>query len=148
MKELQILTDAPFTKVEQVEFSQAVITEILSGTINPLQADLRLKALEEVIKKIRENKDVKDYVMDECSKYGGKSFETFGAKITITGRTTKDYSACGDFIWKDLNGQLEALKNQIKAREAMLDTGINIETGETFKAPMEKRTEFLKVEFL
>lgn len=147
MNALQIFNEAPFSKIQQQTFVEMAVSEILSGSINPLQADLRLKALEEVIKKIRENKDVKDYVLDEAAKYG-KSFEQFGCKVSVMSRTTKDYSLCGDSLYSDMIAQQEALKSQIKAREKMIDCGVNPETGETFSPPTAKSSEFLKVEFL
>lgn len=147
MEALKIFSDAPYSLEQQKTFAVMAVNEILSGTMNPLHVDLRLKALEETIKKIRENKDVKEYVMDEASKYG-KSFTEFGCKVTFSQRTTKDYSNCGDQLYNELSKQMEALKAQIKAREKMLDTGVNIETGEAFNPPLSKSTEFLKVEFL
>ncbi len=147
MNELKLFIDKPLDKATIRQVSKSAIESFLSGNQNPLELELRLRDLEEIIKTIRSNPDVKDYVMDEALKFG-KSFELSGRKITITGRTTKDYSTCGDSVWLDLNKQIETLKLNLKAREKIIDSGVDISTGETFDPPMEKRTEFLKVEFL
>ena len=41
----------------------------------------------------------------------------------------------------------EKLDEIIKARQAVIKSGVNPETGETFYPPQTKRTEFLKIEF-
>jgi hypothetical protein len=146
MNALSIFDGQPVTKSEQDRWVESAKQEILSGYVDPVTADLHLKALEDVIVKIRKDSDVQEYTIAEAERYG-KSFLKNGTKIEVSARTTKDYSGCGDNTYNDMIAQLEALKQQIKAREAMLSTGVNPETGETYAPPQTKTTTFLKYTF-
>lgn len=146
MYALSIFNQQPLSKAEQSNFVNQAVEEILSGDVDPVVADLHLKALEEVIGKIRKNEQVKEYTLTEAQKYG-KTFTKNGVKIEIGNRKTKDYTGCGDRVYSELMEQQEALKAQIKAREKMLDTGVNPETGETYNPPADTVTTFLKYTF-
>jgi hypothetical protein len=121
--------------------------EILSGEIPALEVELVLKSMEEVIKKTRGDKYVKEAVMREADKWSEKTFEYKGINVTKSQRTTFDFSGCGDEVYNDLIRQQETLKAQIKAREAMLKTGVNTDTGETYDPPKTSTTEFLTIKF-
>lgn len=144
MNALQEIKNLPFSKAEQENYASQAIAEILSGNIDPLEADMRLKALEEVIKKIRTDLGVKDYVIEEALKYG-KTFDRHGAKITVTTRTTKDYSE--DHIWEDLNREVKTWEAMRKAREAVIDCGFDPSTGEQIAPPKTSVTTFLTYKF-
>lgn len=146
METLAVLSTMPFTKSEQTRFAEQAIEEILSGHVSPIEADLRLKAVEEVIKKIRKDKKVAEYVIEEAEKFG-KSFNITGVKIEVSQKTTRDFTCCGDAVYNDLLKQVDDLKKQIAAREAMLATGVNPETGETFSPPKTECTRFIKYTF-
>lgn len=146
MYALSIFDQQPVTNAEQKQFIDQAVEEILSGLIDPVQADCNLKALQDVIKAIRENDEVKDYTLTEAAKWG-KSFTKNGVKIEVSSRTTNDYSGCGDELYNDMILQLEALKKQINARAKMLDAGINPETGQMYNPPKTETTTFLKYTF-
>lgn len=146
MNALRELKTLPFTREEQQNYADMAISEILSGDVDPVEADIRLKAMEEVIKKIRTDIRVKNYIVEEAEKYG-KTFMKDGVKITVTSRTTKDYSNCGDDYYNIMQREAEHLKSMIKAREAMIDTGVNPETGETFSPPKTETSTFLTYKF-
>ena len=142
---ITVLNQLPFSKQEQADFVQRVTEDILEGNINPIHVDLRLKALEEIIKKIRSNDKIKSLTIDEASKYE-KEFTLYGVKITLTSRTTKDYSGC-DTVLDDLYAQAEKLKEQIKGREATVSAGVDPVTGEVYKPPKTSTSNFLQYKF-
>jgi hypothetical protein len=136
----------PLTKEQRQTFAEKAIHEILSGQYNPLEVEVWLKSVEETINQIRKDRSVMMAIQNEVDNHHGKTFEAFGAAITKAQRTTKDYSGCGDPVWERLNSDMESIKSQMKAREAMLDTGVNPETGEVFSKPETKVTEYLKIQ--
>lgn len=142
---LSHITVLPSTKAEITNFVELAVNEILSGEYNPLKIEVQLKAMEETIKSIRGNKDVKDQLLEEASKYPDKTFEFAGAKITKSSRSTYDFSACGDSVWNEMSENMAKMKDVIKAREAMLMTGLNPETGETFQKPTQSTSEYLTI---
>jgi hypothetical protein len=146
MNTIQIFKDAPFSKSEQENFVALMVSDILAGSQDALAVDLRLKAMADVIEAIRKDKRVKDAVISEAEKYG-KTFDLHGAKITVSARTTKDFTNCGDDLYNDLIMQQGVLKAQITAREAMIATGVNPETGQIYAPPQTFTTEFLSYKF-
>jgi hypothetical protein len=135
----------PVSKTDQAVFADQVISEILSGAESPLHVDMKLKAMEEVIKKIRKHEQVKAYTIEEAEKYG-KTFMLHGVEITVSRRTTKDYSGCDDIL-DDLYSDLEKLNKQIKAREATIDSGLDPSTGVTFSNVKTSTTTYLTYKF-
>ena len=140
---MTIFRDTPFTKGEQKRFIEKAVEEITLSA-DPLGADLRLKAMEDTIKEIR--KQIQRDAVDQAEDYG-KSLTRDGSKIEVSSRTTKDYTECGDSLYLEMINQLKALETQIKAREKMLDTGVNPETGETYFPPKTSTTTFPKYTF-
>ena len=144
--QVQLFKGLPFSLSEQTDFANNAIQEILDGNVNPLHAELHLRAIQETIKKITEHPGVKSAVMEEAEKYD-KTFDFHGAKITRSSRTTKDYSQCNDQVLSGLYSDLEDLKAKIKAREMMVATGSDPATGEIFNKPITKTTQFLSVKW-
>ena len=107
------ITLMPATREEIETFANLVITETLSGGyIDPIDLDLRLKAIEETIKMIRKNPELKKYTIEEAEKFGQKTFETRGSKITVSQRTTYDYKNCKDEVWNGMKLEEKQLKEQ------------------------------------
>jgi len=144
--QVQLFKGLPFSLSEQTDFANNAIQEILDGNVNPLHAELHLRAIQETIKKITEHPGVKSAVMEEAEKYD-KTFDFHGAKITRSSRTTKDYGQCNDQVLSGLYSDLEDLKAKIKAREMMVATGSDPATGEIFNPPVTKTTQFLSVKW-
>lgn len=147
MTALSVITLMPNTKPQQQEFVRQVVGQILDGNVDPLKVDVYLKSIEDTIAAIRKNDEVKRLVLNESDKYGSKTFEAYGGKITVSQRSNKNYAACGDEVWDGLQQQMEQLKAAIKAREAALDAGVDPATGEALKKPVCTITPFLKIEF-
>jgi hypothetical protein len=145
MNALANINNLPLSKIEQADFVGDVITEILAGNMNPLEADLRFKAMQTVIEAIRKDKRVSSYTIEEAEKFG-KTFMFQGCEITVTQKTTKDFSGV-DTVLDDLYTQQEKLKALIKAREATVANGTDPATGETFSPPKTSTTQFLTYKF-
>ena len=145
---LSTITVLPSTKEQRNQFIIDVVDEICnSGNINALDADIMLKSGIDTLEEIRKNDRVKELVLKEADKYPEKSFEYGNFKVTKSSRTINDFKGCDQHL-DELYRQMEALKLQIKAREQLVLTGINTETGEVFKPVKSTVTEFLKIELV
>ena len=144
---LSTLTILPSTKEQRSLFVFKAVEEILDGNSNPLQIDIMLKAAEDTIGEIRKNSRVKMAVQNEADKYPEKTFEYGNFRITKTSKSTNDFSGCDPHL-DSLYAQMEALKLQIKAREALVKTGVDSATGEVFKPVKSTTTEYLKIELV
>jgi hypothetical protein len=144
---ISTLSILPSTKAQRQSFVEMAVNEILSGDINPLNVELTLKSAIDTLEEIRKNNRVKLAVQAEADKYQEKTFEYGNFKITKSSRTINDFAGCDSHL-DNLYAEMEALKAQIKAREQLVLTGVNSETGEVFKPVKSKVTEFLKIELV
>ena len=95
--------------------------QIMSGEQSPLKTAVHLKALEEVIEKLRTDEQIQDYTLEEAIKEGAKTFTAYGAEIQIKEMNVKyDYSDCNDSLLDSLYYKMDKLKTEIKDRENML----------------------------
>ena len=119
-------------KIKVAEVVANITTSVNNGDINPLDAIIRLKKLEEIVKKAKLN--ISDMVIDEASKYG-KTFTFADAEITNKSSAGRyDYSNIPEVVAKEL--ELKALKDKHKA--ALKVDVIDLETGELISAPIYK----------
>src|SRR5574343_97209 len=107
MNAISTLTIMPQSKSEIAAYISQVKEQILSGYIDGCETAIMLKSLEDTIKTLRGDEDIKRFIMQEAEKYG-KSFEFKGAKFSISGRKTYDFVE--DSEWFVLNTQIEELK--------------------------------------
>ena len=96
-------------EITKTEVINNVIGEVLEGNINPLELEMKLRALEDISKKIRADIRIKNAVYDEALNYNGQQY--LEHEIKITTRNTADYK--DDEEWT-------LLKAKIKAREVFL----------------------------
>ena len=97
--------------------------QIMSGEQDSLKVAVHLKALEELISKLRKDEQIQDYTLEQSLKQGEKTFSIYGAEISIREMGTKyDFSICNDSLLEGLYSQMTILKKQIKDRETMLKT--------------------------
>ena len=134
---LSFITEFNLTKSQIDFFAQKALNEIDTGLYNPLSIHLCLKAMEELIKKIKEG--IADQVMLEAEKYG-KSFEYMGAKVKLTERRTYDYSQ--DETWGQINRSLKQREELLKYLIAPL---ADTETGEIINPVPSKVTSVLMI---
>ena len=150
IKALSTIADAPITYVEIGNLIHYMKQELLSGEYNPLDVELKLKAMEETIKQLRSDEEIRAFVLSEAEKYG-KSFEWRGAKMSIREVGVKyDYASSGDSEWALLDAQIKELSEKKKAREKFLqaipDMGtVNPETGEAIYRPAKTSTTSIAV---
>jgi hypothetical protein len=118
--------------IKVAEVVANITTSVNNGDINPLEAIVRLKKIEEIVKKAKAN--ISDMVIDEASKYG-KTFTFADAEITNKSSAGRyDYSNIPEVVAKEL--ELKALKDKHKA--ALKVSVIDLETGELITAPIYK----------
>jgi len=118
---LSYITQFSLTKTQIDFFARKAQEEIDSGTYNPLAIHLCLKAMEEIVKKIKEG--IASQVMLEAEKYG-KNFEFMGAKFQLSERRSYDFS--NDSAWCDLDNtkkQREEMLKHLSSPLADKDTG-------------------------
>ena len=122
MNAISTLTILPETKQEIESYVLSVKQNILNGYINPLSSAIMLKSLEEIIKLLRSDEDIKQYIDSEFEKHGTKDVEFQGAKISKSSRKSFDFSTCDDEVINDLIMKKNQLDAEIKGREAWLKT--------------------------
>ena len=97
------------SEITKTDVINNVIGEVLEGNINPLELEMKLRALEDISKKIRADIRIKNAVYDEAMNYNGQQY--LEHEIKITTRKTADYK--DDEEWT-------LLKAKVKAREVFL----------------------------
>ncbi len=148
-----ILKTIPTNKRDATRMAAMVITSILDGDVNPLETDIKLRFLEELIKRVRTNVNIKEAILEEAEKYPEKTFIEYGAEITKSNLGVKyDFSQCQDSKHVALLDQIAELTDAKKKREAFLK-GIDGETadpdtGEVIYPPIKTSTSGVKVKLL
>jgi len=118
-------------KVDEVVAN--ITTAVLEGDVNPLEAIISLKKLEEIVKKAKIN--IAEMVIDEAAKYGAKTFTFADAEITKKNSAGRyDFSEIPEVVSLEL--ELKALKDKHKA--VLKVDVIDLETGELLAAPIYK----------
>ncbi len=142
MEAISLLNNLPVSKTAVEDIVKSAVDDILSGRQNPLDIAIKLKAMEDIIKAIRANQDVKDFTLDTAEQAGSKSFDFNGAKITIAEVSKYDYSA--DKHWSELENTIKIARDRQKIHEKLLQDldreMADPETGEMI-IPATKRTE-------
>jgi hypothetical protein len=142
MHALAVINTMPSTDVEISNFIRKAKVEILSGDYNPLDIEIQLKAMEECIKRLRADEEIKAASVNEALRHSDKQFEWRGAKIQVReGGVSYDYSSTGDSEWAILKEEESQITEKRKAREKFLQS-IPIEgiassvTGEFIRPPV------------
>jgi hypothetical protein len=118
---LSTITQFNLTKSQITAFSTKALEEINCGIYNPLEIHICLKAMEELVKKLKEG--IADQVLNEASKFG-KQFDYKGSMIQLSERRTYDFS--NDSTWSELDKNKkvrEELLKHITTPMADADTG-------------------------
>jgi hypothetical protein len=119
MIDLIQLTSGQLTKESLGSWAAQMVALIDGGDLNPLEAHAKAKAIMAALKDVIDQTE--QQARDEADKYGGKTFEAFGAKITLKdGSVTPSYT--DDAVWADIKKQLadreELLKLAFKTKDA------------------------------
>lgn len=155
MNTLSILSNFPDTKAGITVAISNIKDEILSGNWNPLEIDLKLKKIEEVIKGVREDKAVKSAVLTELEKYGEKTVDFANCQISKVSRSSYDYDLCNDIELQNLEKEAARVNEALKDRQKFLQ-GLKNEMvlvtadGEiaTVYPPLKKSTESFSIKIL
>jgi hypothetical protein len=143
------LSNLPETKEQIRSFVEAAINEVLSGDRNPLELDLRLKALEELVKNIRKDDKVKAAILNELNKYAERLVVYRGVHFQKKSLSKYDYTS--DSRWCELDAEIKALSEKKKEREEFLRTlrepMADMETGEIIQPIYCKSEETYSVTF-
>ena len=106
---LSYITQFSLTRSQIDFFVSKVLREIDSGQYNPLTIHLCLKAMEDLVKKIKDG--ISEQVLLEAEKFG-KNFDYMGARVQLTERRTYDYSM--DDTWGQINRSLKQREELLK----------------------------------
>jgi hypothetical protein len=138
---LSTLSTFPETQSQAIDFAEKLTGEVLAGNKDPLKIDIQLKILSDMFSKIREN--IKELALKEAEKYGQKTVEINGAKVTLTGKTTYDYKSCG---WDKYNTVIKQKEDYEKMLKTLTSVMADPETGEEILPPAKKYSPYLKIE--
>ena len=101
--------------------SSALIQPIIDGEIDPLRAVAKIRFLSDMLTAALKDDRVKDVVLSEIDKNGGKEVTAFGVKFTQKEMgVSYDYTVCQDPEYNRLAGEMEILKAKMKEREKYL----------------------------
>lgn len=134
---LSVITEFNLTRTQIENYVQKALEQIDTGLYNPLSIHLCLKAMEELIKKIKEG--ISEQVLQEAEKYG-KSFDYMGARVQLTERRTYDYSK--DDAWSQISRSLKQREELLKYLTAPL---ADTETGELINPIPFKTTSIITI---
>jgi len=145
--EIAIFNKIPATHSQIEEVAMNTRERILSGDYNPLELEIQLKAMEETIKRIRNDHKIKEYVAEEADKYPEKTFKL--GSVTITKGSRKVYDFSVDEEWRRIKLQEQAKADERKLRESKLKGSfVDSDTGEIVEAIQpEKSTDYLIIKF-
>lgn len=137
METLSVIRLMPESKEQVKNFVELSVNQILSGEINAAEIAIYLKTMEDVVKGIRDNRDIKDMLIDEI----GDKLEIGNAAISVVETSRYDYSE--DTKWNELSNEIKLLSDKKKSREKLLQTlekeVADPDSGELIK-PAEKTT--------
>lgn len=144
--------DLPQNKKGIKLYAEGIRNVILDGECDPLIIAKQLKALEELVKILRKDEDIKDVIIDEYNLYGGKELRLHECKFNVKDTGVNfDYSSCCCDEYNNIIKQIEALKVEKKRLETMLkaipiDGLVNPDTGEIMYPPIRTASTGLIVE--
>lgn len=116
MTTLSVVKLFPETKKQQDSFVERLVGQVLGGNADPLEVEVLMCRMEQVIKKYRNDKRVQEAVLNEAEKYGQKTFGFRNAKVTIKETGVKyDYSASCD--WQQAKAEADKAADTLKAIE-------------------------------
>ena len=143
METLSVIRLMPESREQVQYFVEKAVTQILSGEINAAEIAVYLKTMEDVVKGIRDNQDVKDMLIDEI----GKKLEVGNATLNVVEVSKYDYSE--DNMHGKLVSDIGLLNEKRKNREKLLQTlekeVADPDSGELIKPATKITSKQLKV---
>ena len=121
METLSTITLLPSTRQEIDSFFVKAKDEILNSNRSPLEILKQLKAAEETIKSLLQDKDIEDHFLEAAERYGSKTFDNFGVTYQIKEVGTKyHFETCKDSKWQELKDREKQIAEKRKKREEAL----------------------------
>ena len=134
-----------FNEVQQItkEVIAGIVQEaaeaVIEGNINPMEAAIRIKANEEILKNLRKQLD--DIIISAAEEYQKEDRSIKGVEFNVVqGRTSFDFSE--DAEWKDLKAKLAAREAYLKAMPTF-----DPETGEKSPVKLKYGKDYLTIKF-
>lgn len=128
----------PSTLDQITLFVSNVKDEALSGEYNVLEVLIQLRAAQQALETLNKDEEILESAMKEYDKYGEKTVDFGGVKITKKEAGTKyEYEACNDAKWHQFKTIEQVAAEQRKGRETFLKsltepmTVVDELTGET-----------------
>lgn len=147
----------PVTKSEQTNLSEAFVSAVQNGDINPIDAVVQMKSIAETIGIFLKDNRIREAVLKECAKYGKGENPAFHGAVVQQKETgvSYDFMVCADPVWTDLMAREQEIADQRKEREKYLRTitkpkpEIDESTGEvyTIKPPARSSTTTYAITF-
>ena len=152
MAQHNVLNMVPQNKRDITRVAAFIVSSVIAGDANPLEIDVKLRYLEELISQVRSNTKMKAEILEEAEKYPEKTFQAYGVEITKTSRGSYDYKSCGDSFYDGVIQELEELNGYRKEREKLLqnlkENLVVKETGEIISPPQKSSTDSIRVKLL
>lgn len=138
----------PSTNEQIDKFEAMFIAEMEEK--NPLEIAIQLKAMEELVSRLRANNKVREFIMTEVDKYPEKSFEYHGNKFEKAETGVKyDYSKCNDDKFNKLNIGKKEIDKQLKERQKFLqllkEPVADVDTGEVINPALKTSNTYVKI---
>ena len=139
------LSQFPATKQEVKDYFTQAKELIMSGDVEPLKFAVQIKAFEELVKSLREDKDIRSLIIGEVAKHGKEAeFNRSVIRISETG-VRYDYSDCNSSRHHVLTEQIKELTEKKKELERFLQVlpeggAADPETGEILSRPVKTST--------
>lgn len=149
MNAISILTQLPTTKREIEVYVDQLKDDILSGYIQPEASAIMLKSFEDIIKSLRGDLDIKEYIQNACDLHNEKSFTYSDATFSKSERPNYNFKNCEDPEWLSLSMDEMKIKGAKKVREDWLKTlkepTPDPQTGEIINPPQILRTSIISI---
>lgn len=120
MSALAIFREIPTTKADMLVCIGNVKEEMLSGNYDIIELHLHLKKVEELVKGLLEDKEIKTAVRNQLDLYPENTVKVHGCEITKVSRSNWLYDLCGDKQLYALENQKKEIDEEIEALQKQL----------------------------
>ncbi len=150
---LALIKQMPENKEQIASFIRSAREDLLSGNHNPIEIDIRLKIMEEIISGIRKDEAIKEQLIDEIEKYPEKTVRIYGCEIQKRNSSTYNYKCCNDSELELLQNEYDFANEKLKQRQELLkmikpQSLVNPKTGEFLEPPLITTKTVLAIKIL
>ena len=152
-KTRQNILEVPLNKRDISRIAAKTVLTVINGDANPLEVDIKLRFLAQMIEQVRDNSEMKEAVLNEANKYPEKTFTEHGAEITKCAVGARyDYSKCEYGYYTEVLDEIKKLNEKKKECEKLLqgltDDMVIEATGEIIHPPSKTSKEGMRVKLL